>query len=184
MSGKKRLTKAEILEQLAAAEARAEEADRTEPRARAATLDPDTRQIRIELKNGCAYEFPADLCQGLRGVSADVLAKVEVYPYGIGLRWDALDVDFSVPGLVAGRFGNKAWMRQIESEMVDRDTSPPFTPRGERQRAPRQCEGPASRSTLSRRQSSTRYAIPQAPSPACVPKMGVPAIVTTSASLP
>jgi hypothetical protein len=105
----------------AAAEARAEEADRTEPRARAATFDPVTRRVRIELKNGCAYEFPADLCQGLRGVSADVLAQVEVYPYGIGLRWDSLDIDFSIPGLVAGRFGNKAWMRQIESELADKD---------------------------------------------------------------
>ncbi|HEY0037200.1 MAG TPA: DUF2442 domain-containing protein [Longimicrobium sp.] len=123
MAGKERLTKAEILEQLAAAEGRAEEADRTEPRARSATFDPVTRRVRIELKNGCAYELPADLCQGLRGVSAEVLAQVEVYPYGIGLRWDALDIDFSIPGLVAGRFGNKAWMRQIESEMADRDTS-------------------------------------------------------------
>jgi hypothetical protein len=123
MAAKKRLTKAEILAQLPAAEARAEEADRTEPRARAATFDPVTRRVRIELKNGCAYELPADLCQGLRGVSAGVLAQVEVYPYGIGLRWDALDIDFSIPGLVAGRFGNKAWMRQIESELAGQDTS-------------------------------------------------------------
>lgn len=126
MSTEKRLTYEEILAQIAAAEARAEEADRTEPRARAATFDAVTRRVRMELKNGCTYEFPADLCQGLRGVSADVLAQVEVYPYGIGLRWDALDVDFSVPGLVAGRFGNKAWMRQIESELagVETETQP------------------------------------------------------------
>lgn len=123
MAREKRLTKAEILAQLPAAEARAEEADRTEPRARAATFDPVTRRVRIELKNGCTYEFPADLCQGLRGVSADVLAQVEIYPYGLGLRWDALDVDFSIPGLVAGRFGNKAWMREIESEIADRNAS-------------------------------------------------------------
>jgi hypothetical protein len=123
MASEKRLTKAEILAQIPAATARAEEADRTEPRARAATFDPETRRVRIELKNGCAYEFPADLCQGLRGISADVLAQVEVYPYGIGLRWDVLDVDFSIPGLVAGRFGNKAWMRQIESELAEADSA-------------------------------------------------------------
>lgn len=123
MASEKRLTKAEILAQIPAATARAEEADRTEPRARAATFDPVTRRVHIELKNGCTYEFPADLCQGLRGVSADVLAQVEVYPYGIGLRWDALDIDFSIPGLVAGRFGNKAWMRQIESELADKDSA-------------------------------------------------------------
>jgi hypothetical protein len=123
MAGEKRLTKAEILAQISAADARAEEADRTEPRARAATFDPGTRRVRSESKNGCAYEFPADLCQGLRGVSADVLAQVEVYPYGIGLRWDALDADFSVPGLMVGRFGNQAWMRQLESESADEETA-------------------------------------------------------------
>jgi hypothetical protein len=122
MARERRLTKAEILEQLAVADVRTAEADRTEPRARAATFDPVTRRVRIELKNGCVYEFPADLCQGLRGVSAEVLAQVEVYPYGIGLRWDALDIDYSVPGLVAGRFGNKAWMRQVESEMASDDS--------------------------------------------------------------
>jgi hypothetical protein len=129
MAREKRLTKAEILAQIPAAEARAEEADRTEPRARTATFDPVTRRVRIELKNGCTYEFPTDLCQGLRGVSADVLAQVEVYPYGIGLRWDALDVDFSLPGLVAGRFGNKAWMRQIESELADKDRMAESSPK-------------------------------------------------------
>ncbi|HEY7768606.1 DUF2442 domain-containing protein [Longimicrobium sp.] len=131
MARERRLTKAEILEQLAAADARTAEADRTEPRARAATFDPVTRRVRIELKSGCAYEFPADLCQGLRGVSAEVLAQVEVYPYGIGLRWDALDVDFSLPGLMAGRFGNKAWMRQIESEMAGDDPAAGALPKAE-----------------------------------------------------
>jgi hypothetical protein len=131
MARERRLTKAEILEQLAVADVRTAEADRTEPRARAATFDPVTRRVRIELKNGCVYEFPADLCQGLRGVSAEVLAQVEVYPYGIGLRWDALDIDYSVPGLVAGRFGNKAWMRQIESEMASDDSTAATTPQVE-----------------------------------------------------
>lgn len=89
----KPLTYEEILAQIPAAKARAKEADRTEPRARAATFDAATRRVRIELKDGCAFEFPADSCQGLRGVATDVLAQVEVYPRGIGLRWDALDVD-------------------------------------------------------------------------------------------
>ena len=121
MSSEKRLTYEEILAQLPAARARAKHADRTQPRARSATFDPATRRVRIELKNGCAFEFPADLAQGLRGVPADVLEQVEIFPGGRALRWDALDVDFSVPGLVAGRFGGKAWMRQLESEMAGQD---------------------------------------------------------------
>ena len=131
MSSEKPLTYDEIVAQIPAARARAKEADRIEPRARAATFDAATRRVRIELKDGCAFEFPADSCQGLRGVAADVLAQVEVYPRGVGLRWDALDIDYSVPGLVAGRFGNKAWMRQVESEMASNDSTAATTPQVE-----------------------------------------------------
>jgi hypothetical protein len=118
MARRKRFTEADVLAQIAEADARTAEEDRTEPRALAATFDAATRRVRIELKNGCVFEFPADLAQGLRHAPAAVLAQVEVYPGGIGLRWDSLDADFSVPGLVAGRFGNKARMRQIESELA------------------------------------------------------------------
>lgn len=123
MATKKRFTKAEVLAQIAAADARAAEEDRTEPRARAATFDSANRRVRIELKNGCVFEFPADLGQGLRGASADDLAQIEVFPGGIGLRWDTLDVDLSVTGLVSSVFGTRRWMRQIESEMADPDAS-------------------------------------------------------------
>jgi hypothetical protein len=125
MATKNRFTKAEVLAQIAEADARTAAEDRTEPRALSATFDPATRRIRIELKNGCAYEFPADLGQGLRGASGEDLAQIEVFPGGIGLRWDSLDVDLSVTGLVSGVFGTRRWMRQIESEMMaDRHTSP------------------------------------------------------------
>lgn len=124
MSNEKRLTCEEVLAQIAEADARTAIEDRTEPRARAATFDPATRRVRIELKNGCVFEFPADLGQGLRGASADDLAQIEVFPGGIGLRWDPLDVDLSVTGLVTGRFGNKAWMRQLQGEMPDDAVSP------------------------------------------------------------
>lgn len=117
MPGKKRFTEAEVLAQIAEADARNAEADQTEPRARAASFDSATRRVRIELTNGCVFEFPADYGQGLQGASDRDLASIEIYPGGIGLRWDVLDVDLSVPGLVAGVFGGQAWMRQLRSEM-------------------------------------------------------------------
>lgn len=131
MSSEKQLTYEEILAQIPAARARAKEASRTQPRARAATFDAASRRVRIELKNGCVFEFPVDLAQGLRGVPADVLEQVEIFPGGRALRWDALDVDFSVPGLVAGRFGGKAWMRQLESEMAAKNPTPRSIPKAE-----------------------------------------------------
>lgn len=131
MARKKPFTEAEFLAQIAEADARAAEEDRTEPRARAASFDPATRRVRIELKNGCAFEFPADLGQGLRGASAEDLAQIQVFPGGIGLRWATLDVDLSVTGLVSGVFGTRAWMRQLESEMASDDSLGQSIPKAE-----------------------------------------------------
>jgi hypothetical protein len=119
MAAPKRFTEAELLAQIAEADARAAEEDRTEPRARAATFDATTRRVRIELKNGCVFEFPADLGQGLRGASDDDLAQIAVFPGGIGVRWDSLDVDLSVTGLVSGVFGTRAWVRQLDTTLDD-----------------------------------------------------------------
>lgn len=110
-------TDAEILARIPAATERAHNADRSEPRASAASYDRGTGRVRIDLTNGCAFEFPALLAQGLEGAAPDDLAQVEVYPGGEGLRWDRLDVDLSVPGLLAGVFGGEGWMRQMGREM-------------------------------------------------------------------
>lgn len=99
-------TDAEILAQIPAARARAREADAAEPRADSARYDRTSG--RVELTSGCALHFPPFLVQGLSGATAAELDAVEVYPGGIGLRWDALDVDLSVPGLIEATFGGVA----------------------------------------------------------------------------
>ncbi|WP_420130630.1 DUF2442 domain-containing protein [Longimicrobium sp.] len=109
-NGKRVPTDAEILAQIPAATERAHKADLAEPRAAAAAYDRGTGRVRIDLTNGCAFEFPAGLAQGLEHAAPDDLALVEVYPGGEGLRWDRLDVDLSVPGLLAGVFGGGGWM--------------------------------------------------------------------------
>ena len=48
--------------------------------------------------------------QGLETASDDELEAVEILGAGYGLHWEALDVDLSVPGLMAGLFGTKAYM--------------------------------------------------------------------------
>jgi hypothetical protein len=118
MATEKRVpTDAEILAKIPAAIVRTAKADRTEPRAVAASYDPDAGRVRIDLTNGCALEFPAALAQGLKGAAAEDLAHVQVYPGGEGLRWERLDVDLSVPGLLAGVFGGEGWMRQMGKQM-------------------------------------------------------------------
>ncbi len=85
----------------------------TEPRAASARYDRATGRVEIELKTGCLYAFPARLAQGLRDATPEQLTAVEVTPDGFGLHWEELDVDLTVPGLVAGVFGSERWMARL-----------------------------------------------------------------------
>lgn len=82
----------------------------SEPRAAAARYDRRSGRVIVDLENGCTFAFPPRLAQGLEGASDDQLAAVEILGRGYGLHWEELDVDLSLPGLMAGIFGTKAWM--------------------------------------------------------------------------
>ena len=96
--------------QIDAARERGKSARRNEPRAAAAHYDRRRRQVVVELTNGCSFMFPPRLAQGLETATEDQLAAIEMIGAGYGLHWDALDVDLSVPGLLAGLFGTRAFM--------------------------------------------------------------------------
>ena len=95
---------------IAEAEARGRAMRAAEPRAQSATYDAATGRVTVELTNECSFTFPARKVQGLHQASDYVLAAVEVLPLGLGLHPETLDVDASVPGLLAGLFGTRAWM--------------------------------------------------------------------------
>jgi hypothetical protein len=82
----------------------------TEPRAQKARYDRAKGRLVLDLTNGCTFAFPARMAQGLEEATDDQLAAVEILGNGYGLHWEALDADFSVPGLLAGIFGTKAYM--------------------------------------------------------------------------
>ena len=82
----------------------------SEPRATAARYDRASGRVVVDLENGCAFAFPPRLAQGLEGATDDQLATVELLGRGYGLHWEEPDVDLSLPGLMAGIFGTKAWM--------------------------------------------------------------------------
>lgn len=81
-----------------------------EPRAATARYDRSSGRIIVDLENGCTFAFPPRLAQGLEGATDDQLATVEILGKGYGLHWEELDVDLSLPGLMAGIFGTKTWM--------------------------------------------------------------------------
>ena len=69
--------------------------------------------------------FPVELAQGLRGASPEDLAEVKVMLYGFDLHWDKLDVQFTLAGLMANRFGTMRWMAEIASQMNRKDSGSP-----------------------------------------------------------
>ena len=91
-----------------------------EPRAAAARYDRRSERVVVELTNGCTFAFPPHLAQGLEAVTEEQLSQVEILGAGSGLHWEALDADLSVPGLLAGSFGTKAYLAQ----QAGRATSP------------------------------------------------------------
>jgi len=108
------LSDEKILAQIAEARARGKHTAAADPtRAKRARYDSQQKLIVIELTNGAFFGFPAKLAQGLRGATPEELSLVEVSPSGLGLHWEKLDADLSVPALLQGMFGTKSWMRQL-----------------------------------------------------------------------
>ena len=81
-----------------------------EPRAASARYDRRLGRVVVELTNGCTFAFPPRLAQDLEHATDDELEGVEILGAGYGLHWEALDADFTVPGLLAGIFGTRAYM--------------------------------------------------------------------------
>lgn len=96
--------------QIDAALARGKAARLAEPRAATARYDRALGRVVVELTNDCTFTFPPRLAQGLENASEDQLAAVEILGAGYGLHWETLDVDLSVPDLLAGLVGTKAHM--------------------------------------------------------------------------
>ena len=67
-------------------------------------------RIVVELTNGCTFAFPPALAQGLEAATPAQLAQIEILGPGYGLHWEALNADLSIPGLLSGIFGTKAYM--------------------------------------------------------------------------
>jgi hypothetical protein len=62
------------------------------------------RKVFIELHDGRIFGFPAARFRRLRDASDDELKNVSVELGGAALRWEVLDEDLTVRGVVAGHF--------------------------------------------------------------------------------
>ena len=62
------------------------------------------RIVYLELTDGRIIGFPSDRFLRLKQATTEQLAKVQVEVNGYALRWEELDEDITVPGVVAGHF--------------------------------------------------------------------------------
>jgi Protein of unknown function (DUF2442) len=58
----------------------------------------------MELHDGRSIGFPADRFRILSKATEAQLGTVQIEVNGYALRWEELDEDISVPGILAGRF--------------------------------------------------------------------------------
>ena len=108
-----------------------------EPRAKTVRYDRKLGRIVVELTNGCTFALPPRLAQGLEAATEDQLTAVEILDHGYGLHWKALDVDISIPGLLAGIFGTKAHMAQLAGRTKSPATAVASRANGAKGRLPR-----------------------------------------------
>ncbi|AMS32741.1 MAG: DUF2442 domain-containing protein [Betaproteobacteria bacterium] len=64
----------------------------------------DRRTVFVELTDGRQLGFPADRFERLANATNEQLQKVTLRLNGAALRWEELDEDITVKGVVAGRF--------------------------------------------------------------------------------
>ena len=64
----------------------------------------EKRTVFLELIDGRIVGFPADRFRLLHAATDEQLKEVRLELNGFALRWDNLDEDITVPGVVAGHF--------------------------------------------------------------------------------
>jgi hypothetical protein len=102
-----KLTTAEILAQIPAATALAEAERRDGLLATSVRYHRASHRFLVELSNGVLLGVPLASLPELAHATFAQLASVELTPSGAGLRIDALDEDFSVPGIVQAIVGRQ-----------------------------------------------------------------------------
>ncbi|GAM07877.1 hypothetical protein OR1_00146 [Geobacter sp. OR-1] len=64
----------------------------------------EKRTVFVELTDGRIIGFPAARFKLLASATDEQLAEVSLRLNGYALRWESLDEDITVPGIVAGNF--------------------------------------------------------------------------------
>ena len=101
-----RPTRAEVLAQLPVARARDAKDREAGLRASAVRYDRESKRLLLELTNGFLFGVPVATLPHLKKATPAQLADVTLSPEGGAIRFDAIDADYSVPGVGAVAVGS------------------------------------------------------------------------------
>lgn len=102
-----RLSDADIIAQIPAARDRGERRRRAGLLAKSVTYDRRSARLLLELTNGALLGVPTASLAQLARATPSQLADVQLTPSGGALHFEALDADFSIPGLVLATIGSR-----------------------------------------------------------------------------
>jgi hypothetical protein len=105
--------KKELRANFAKASRAGRQAAKAEPRAASATYRAKDEALHVALTNGAKFIIPVKLIPELQKAPVRDIRKVEVLGRGGGLHWETLDVDISVPGLIASVFEGPTWLAEL-----------------------------------------------------------------------
>ena len=77
---------------------------------------PEMHAVSVQINNGQRLLLPAEEMQHVNMATPDQLREAQIIDPGYGFGFPALDVYFSVDGLLAGRYGSERWMQQLEAK--------------------------------------------------------------------
>jgi hypothetical protein len=86
---------------------------KAEPRLIEVDYEPRPDLFVLKFSDGRRHAIPRENLQGLQSATKEQLARVEILGPGTVVHWPSLDVDFYVPGLLRGVYGNSQWMAKI-----------------------------------------------------------------------
>ena len=111
------ISEEELNKEIKLAKKAGKEAYLNEPRAVSVKYNKKTGRVIIDLITGVSFMFPASMAEELVDVSKSDLSDVSVLADGFAIYWDKIDVALSVPDLLKGIFGSKAWMKKLQQNL-------------------------------------------------------------------
>jgi hypothetical protein len=108
-------TRSEWNRMLADAKQAGEEHARLWQQVLAVRYDRKSELIVLDLSNGAQLGVPASKLQGVAEGSELECSDVVILGPNMAIEFPKLDQQFSVEGLLCGRFGSTAWMKKLDS---------------------------------------------------------------------